>query len=207
MRMLFFLIIIIILIISSPIVINISILKDNKNDEIIIKFKLLYGLIKYKKEYPLVEIDLEEDKGSIKVSEETENNIKSGVQKEESKKYNIDKIIEKYREGTEVINKYRQPINYVLNKISWESFKWVTELGVNDAAITGLVTGIIRILKGNVVAFLNNNSINFESIFLNVIPNFNCESFKTRLNCIFSLKIGYIIIAGFKLIRLKYSRI
>jgi hypothetical protein len=191
--------------IFSSIKINIQILKDNKNDEIILEFKLLYGLIKYKVEYPLIEWKVKKKNVAVKVSEEVENNTSSSVVKE--KDFGIDYIIEMYRTGRSLFKKYHQPIDYIIENTTWESISWNTEIGLNDAALTGLSTGLIKIIKTNILFFLNSKKVKFKKIDLDSIPNFKSQHIKTSLNCIFSVKIGHIIIAGLKILRLRYLRV
>ncbi len=197
-------IIIIIVIISSPISINIKILKDKKNDELIVKLKLLYGLIKLKFEYPLFEVDLEENKINLKIQNDT--NLDRGIINEENNKFSVTRLAEKIKEGKVILKKYKRLSTYIVDHTNWEYFSWVSQIGMENAACTGLLTGILDILKTNFIIYLKNIGVNFEDIKIKTIPNFDIISLNTRLNCIFNIKIGYIIIAGIKLLKIRFIR-
>lgn len=197
-------IIVLIIIISSKIVFNIKFLKDNKNDEMIITIKLFHGVYTYKKEIPLIDLDVEDKKLKLEVSEESETNTTNGIINENHKKFDIETIIYKIRKAHKIFIKYYKPINYLINRVYWQSLVWRTEIGLDDAAITGFSTGLIGIFKGNILSFLYNQNIKFEKFNVKAVPNFESEIIKTSIDCIFSIKIGYIIIAGLKSIKIKY---
>lgn len=195
--------ILIFIIINLSIVIHVELLKNNKNDEIVIKLITLFGLIKVKKEYPLIDFKLEKNI-SIEVSEETEGNYKEGLINEKNKEIDLDEILNKITASMDNFIKYKKVGKYVSNKISWEYLFWETEIGFDDAGTTGLIMGLINVLKTNIFVYINNHEINFNNISINTIPNFNSKIIKTTLNCIFRIKIVHIIIAGLKFARIRF---
>ncbi|WP_432664834.1 DUF2953 domain-containing protein [Wukongibacter baidiensis] len=184
----------IILIFISSVHINIKFIKDDELNKVIIKIKTLYGLLRFKKE--LDEFNLttkkEEVKGGIDEELEVEVESDSASKKEDQADFiNI-------RKGIENMQKYKNVINYIIRKIDLHTFFWNTEVGFDDAALTGLSIGIINIFKSNVFVMLNNTSIRPNNICLKVLPNFNRQTLKTNIHSIFKVKLGHIIIAGLK---------
>ena len=68
---------------------------------------------------------------------------------------------------------------------------------MKDAAVTGVISGILWAIKGQLITLLRNNMC-CKQTNLTVVPYFNKQVFKTTLHCIIKVKIGYIIIAGIK---------
>ncbi len=201
-----FIIIIIFIIISSSITIHVELLKNNHNDEIIIELKALFGLIKLKREYPLISLKIDEEV-ALEISEETEGNFKKGIINEKNKKIELDNLVDKISSSMNLFKRYKGVGDYAIKKISWKTLMWETEVGFEDAAATGLIVGLINILKTNVFVYIKNNEIGFKKISLNAIPNFNSKIIKITLNCIFRIKVGYIIIAGLKFLKIRLKNI
>lgn len=185
------------ILIFMPVTISIKILKDNTNDKIILKSNTLFGLIKYKIEIPFVDLEMAKNKlPFIKLNTETKKNQdgpvtenKSRITFEEMKK--IKKRVEYF------LKHYSNVVGYVLEKLRSRYFLWITELGIGDAAITGMISGFFWILKGELMTIVSNN-IKCSKVILNVIPRFNEKIFKTTFHCIITIKMGYIIIAALK---------
>ncbi len=202
--MLLIILIIFAVIIISPITINIKMLKDNNNDEVIINFKLLYGIIKFKLEYPLINIEVNKKNINLKFKEERKSKIKSNLSKDNKQSINIDKLMSQLNSAKGIFNEYKDILNYILSRINWKLLYWISEIGTNNAASTGLITGLISIIKSNLVVFMNNRNYEFEKVRMDTAPNFKKLVFRTKLNCIFSIKVGYIIIAGLKFLKLRF---
>jgi len=108
------------------------------------------------------------------------------------------KIIDKYKKLYIRFEKFIVPfIKRIKEKIIIKKIYLNTELGTNDAAETAVITGIIWSLKSYAVTILANN-FDSSDIFVNVVPNYNIRTFKTSIDCIFSIKLGNIINAGLK---------
>lgn len=90
-------------------------------------------------------------------------------------------------------------------KINLYEFCWKTEFGTGNAAHTGILTGIIWSIKGVIVSSLGSRMNKFSGIQIKVNPVFNKRTFKTRLRCIFSVKLGNIILATLKVVVYKFK--
>lgn len=188
----FFIIFSILLFVS--ITIQIKILKDNTNDKIVIKFKTLFNLLKYKIEIPFIDLDMKSNGiPFLKLDTEVNNN----EDKEE-------KSIITYKEMQKIQAKlkrffqlYFHVLEYLRKNIKINYLLWITKFGTEDAATTAILSGFFWMIKGNLMAIIKNN-MQCNEINLNVIPRFDEQIFKTMINCIISIKIGYIIIATIK---------
>lgn len=191
----------IILIAISSVNINLKFIKQDEKNEGIIKIKMLYGLIKFKKEINEFKVTTKKDNGDVDEELEVEMKNDSGAKKEIDTDFaNVRKNIET---GIEAIRKYKRVINYIINRVNFHKLFWKTEVGFDDAALTGLAIGIINIFKSNIFVMFNNISFSPNNIYFKVIPNFNRETLKTNIHSIFRVKLGYIIIAGLKYLLLR----
>jgi len=199
----FIIILFLILLICSAIDIRIILFKDNCNDEIVIEFIALYGLIKYKREYPLLSLKLMKEDMPVELRQESEANFTNKHLNEDVNIFKLEDIIKKVKLSNKLLKKYNKVFKYIIRKVSWKILILETEVGFDDAAITGFIVGILNIINSNILAYLENKKYNFKRICLNAKPNFNSNVINMTLNCIFSLRIGYIIIAGFKFLKIK----
>lgn len=193
-------IILILLIIISSVKVNILVLKENKDSKIIIKVKLLYGLIRFKKELGAFEV--------TKTNKENDEDLKIKIKSDFWSKHEgyTDFInIEKIGDTVNTIRDYRDVIDYSIERTNFHRLFWKTEVGLDDAALTGVVAGIINIFKSNLFAILNSRKNRPKSIHFKITPNFNRQVLKTDIDCIFTIKIGYIIIAGLKYLWVKHT--
>jgi hypothetical protein len=95
-------------------------------------------------------------------------------------------------------------------KIEVDAFEILLEIGGEDAAETGLMTGAFWTLFGYTVARLFRIvTVNKDNIKIMVKPHFDREVFLCRFHCILNLKISHIIFTGYKflLMILKNRRI
>jgi hypothetical protein len=193
-------IILIILIIISSVKANILVLKEDRDSKVIISIKALYGLIRFKKELGSFQV--------TKTNKEDDEDLRMKIKSDSWSKHKgyTDSIdMKKIKNIIENIRRYKRVINYLIEKTHFHRLFWKTEIGLDDAALTGMVTGIINILKSNLFAILNNKKNRPKEIHFKITPNFNNEVLRTDIDCIFTSKIGYIIIAGLKILWIKYT--
>lgn len=90
---------------------------------------------------------------------------------------------------------------WLIKHIRCKRFIWKTRVGFEDAAATGLTGGMLWGIKGFLFSILR-RSINSGKCKaeISVTPVFCQQEIDTELDCIFTLPVGYIIIAGIRLI-------
>ena len=199
---LFLFLIVLIIIIYMPIYINIKVIRKNNNDNIELKFLFLKGLIVRSIEVPFIDI-INSNKG---MAVEMENKMEKGSgEKDVSRRESIisfNKILDKMRK----IEKFKDIIfkinKYLFDKIDIIKINWFTRIGLENAAVTGVLTGGLWSIKSYLISFITINK-NIKEIDINIAPEFNSNVFETSFDCIIKFKIAYIIIAGIKGLKLK----
>lgn len=83
-------------------------------------------------------------------------------------------------------------------KGSFKRFVWRTVLGGSEPALLGPAVGLIWNAKGIILGFLTNEYKFKKPPRLLVVPCFSGANWETMLDCIFEIKLGHIIVAGFK---------
>jgi hypothetical protein len=78
----------------------------------------------------------------------------------------------------------------------FQKFSWETRLGTGEAARTAIAAALIRGLQESLVAYLGSKYPFRNRPELAVFPDFESVGLETVFNCIFRIKLGYIIIAA-----------
>ncbi len=194
------LIAILLLVSLSSIKIKIKLLKDNSCEEIIFHFYALYGLIKYRMEIPFVEImNKSNSVAATEINSDIEITNKETVKQHKNREFSWRELETIYNKANLMYKRYRMGIRYINKRLVMEDISWTTEVGVSDAAATAITTGVFWAVKSNIVALLI-KKMSLKSYHVNVLPYYGADKFNTSLDCIITLKIGYIIIAGLKIL-------
>lgn len=80
------------------------------------------------------------------------------------------------------------------------NFRWITVLGLGDAAATAVATGASYAVTGLALGYLQ-QYIDFSKCKkhqLSILPSYDQAKLETDFFCILELKIGHIIAAGFR---------
>jgi hypothetical protein len=194
------------IIMFSSVIMEFQILKDKTNDEIILHIKALFGLIRYKYEIPLLDLIQNKDgKLALEVDEEIETEQSDDLLQEKKQLFDLFQIQEIQDRIDQLYNQYFDIANYIRKKILLSKLEWETEFGTGDAAITGILSGVLWGIKGNLFTILKRH-VRSKKISFNIIPYFDKELFKTYVHCIIQLKIGHAIIASIKALYLYFKR-
>ncbi|WP_088552634.1 DUF2953 domain-containing protein [Calderihabitans maritimus] len=90
---------------------------------------------------------------------------------------------------------------YLLGKVNCIRVRWVTEIGFNDPAVTGIAVGFLWGVKSYLYHhFRRVVKVDCVDPVIRVIPHFTGSRLQMDYHCIFAIRLGYIIIAGFKVI-------
>lgn len=85
-----------------------------------------------------------------------------------------------------------------LEKRGWfQKFYWSTRLGTGDVAETAFLYGMTWSIKSGILAYLTQKFRFVQKPVIEVFSNFQGKSLDTVFDCIFRVKLGYIIIAAF----------
>ena len=80
---------------------------------------------------------------------------------------------------------------------AFHRFVWVTKVGLGQPAATAVLFGALWGVKSGLVQALNHKFRFAQKPELKVIPDYQSLSLDTLFDCIFRVKLGYIIIASF----------
>ncbi len=84
-------------------------------------------------------------------------------------------------------------VNKTLHYITIDELAWKTTTGHENAAKTALNTGILWMLKGNVLGPLS-RKCKLKTVKVNVVPDFGRPAFFTSFTCILKIRIVHIMI-------------
>ncbi|WP_366922387.1 DUF2953 domain-containing protein [Metallumcola ferriviriculae] len=94
----------------------------------------------------------------------------------------------------------------LMRNIRCKKLYWQTEFGFRDASLTGLTAGSLWAFKNMVYQFMASNmKMNPRKDTLEVLPNFERPGFQLDFDCIVSMRLGHIIIAGSRVMLLVIS--
>jgi hypothetical protein len=155
------------------------------DDTFIITFSILRGIIKYRympKEKAILE-----------------------KEKEEKKKSELDGAYEKIRN---IIKVYRTFVKFKIRlreRLILKNLYINIDFGTGDAFYTGILSGVIWAFAGIIVSYISETFQTCERK-ININSKFSEKTIFGQLNCIFSVKIVYIILVTIKLLFEKFLK-
>lgn len=168
-------------------------LRNSSNDHFILTFYTLNGLIKFKYEIPLIDVDKE----GIKFKKYKEQGKKEKGLLEDNVKSSFSSLVERYKsircyyaENREFICKIK---DYLSGKLVLKKIDFRVEAGIGDAFYTGVFTGLLWILVGVITSYILTNVKTLEK-HVEVQSDFNKARFDVDLYCIFGIRIVHIIV-------------
>ncbi len=190
----------------SELNIGVLILKNGSQEELVFSIKALSGLIKYRLELPFIEIlkkGLVVD--DLPINSDIEVGKKEVIKDHKEKDISLEEMKNAYKKIKLIFIRYKKIFIYINRRIVFDKIAWATEVGTGDAANTAIVTGSFWLFKSNLFSLLK-KQVNLKDLTVNVVPYYEGEKFNTSFHCIFTLKTGYIIIAGLKILYSKIKR-
>ena len=93
----------------------------------------------------------------------------------------------------------------LLEQVPWEAkeLSWVTRVGAGDAALTGMVCGLLWAFKGTAFGVLAERMTFARRPVVRVLPDFQAVAFRTTFRCIVEARLGDIIRTGAGMLRRK----
>lgn len=179
-----------------PMYINLKISNENGKSIFEINIFMLKGIIKFSIDISLIKFFIKREEIVMKVVEKIEKSERG------DKIVTLKQIIELKEIIRLVKRSYKKRIvvktinNYMRKKIQIKKFIWMTRVGLDDAALTGIINGVLWGIKSSLVAFLFSEK-RIKQFQIEVIPVFNQNILETYFDCIIKFKLVYIIIAGY----------
>jgi len=195
-----------------------------KDDHFALEFSLWHGIIHYKLEIPLIKMQVVEKEktrrkislGSLlrpvlrpafKIRAELEGKGGKPVA-EEKKKVPIPgpaRLVELLLNAVRTFKKYYPVVLFMFERVKLSRFHWQTEIGTGEPSQTGILVGTAWGLKGFLLSLIYRLFAPGVRPVINIAPSYEKTCFNTFLDCIFEVRIGHIILTGFKMlvVRLK----
>jgi len=195
-------IVIICLLYYSKIYIALQYQRDGSNDYIAVHVYLFRRLLAYSMQVPMIEI------GDITNSFWLKSKIKAGKSQDETHIKREQRFITKtvkfymlhpgrlkriFRLVRYYTRLYCRVMNKIIHSLQCEQFQWKTIYGSEDAALTGIGTGMLWTVKSLMITRLKKQVIVTKKPIINVKPIFGQNSFKVDFQCIFSIRFGNVI--------------
>ncbi|MBU9714655.1 DUF2953 domain-containing protein [Evansella tamaricis] len=172
---------------------------DGKDDDLSVKFTLLFGLIKYKIKVPVLAID--DESPSVFYKEKRESALGT---KEMEEKFTLHRFLDDMKHFERFVKRvigFHTIVRKFMKKVSINEFYWKTLMGTGDAALTGSTSGFLWATKGNIIGIMANYMKLKSEPKIEVVPEFQQMTLKTSFKCMVSFRIGHAILAGIKVLR------
>lgn len=174
----------------------------NDNDHLKLEFKIWFGIIKYKKEIPLIKID--DNSPTLVVKGKTKLGKDEKTLNEDEKQIDKKDIFHTLNDAKELLQhvvKFHHIARNFLRKVNVKRVEWHTVIGVGDAAYTAVATGGIWAIKGSIIGIISHYMKLKEMPRMTVTPYFQYRVTQTRFRCMIHFRIGQAMLAGLKLIK------
>ncbi|QHM14478.1 hypothetical protein C7M29_02179 [Bacillus subtilis] len=192
----------IVLLLRMKIHVALEYLHAGDNDKLTLKITALFGLIRIKKTIPAIKVNKED--GTVDIKQKTESKMKKSSGKKKITQNDVQQSINKIEMLLHQVTRLRKISASFLAHLHITKLEWVTVIGIQDAAVTGVLTGAVWGVKGGIAAMLYDHLDFVNKPVYEVIPSFQVPVSKTHFQCIFFFRFGHAMLAAFKFV--KYGR-
>jgi hypothetical protein len=201
---LLFLLFLLLLISFTKLTVTLDLNHVGGNDQFKIKFRAWFGLLRYTINIPLVKID--DDGPNLILKQEQKAGSDNTANKGSEKEYKVtpeDALndISDIKEFVQHIVGLHKIIRRFLRKIKIKKLEWHSQLGIGDAALTGMLTGAAWAIKGGLIGLISQYMKLKTTPVVTITPEFNMFCSRTKLQCIFQFRIGQAMLAGIRFIK------
>ncbi len=179
---------------------DIRLSKQGNNDEVVFNITMLYGLIRYHYDLPILKF--ENMKKGLIVKVEKKKNVGMGTSRTEDSEAQVNKrkIDFWMREVHEILaatESFKIWMKRTLSRLSIVKLTWSTHFSVGDAASTAIATGIVWSAKTFIIGWLSYQVRMKNHPQLVVVPVFEDRpQFSTEIYCTAYMSCGYALYAG-----------
>ncbi len=173
------------------------------NDQMTVKLSAWFGLLRYTIDVPLISVDT--DTASIHVEEKTKvggGDLSKGKQKE--KDFSPKEIWQSFQDTYELVRHVvgmHEIVRRMLARVEVKQLEWHSNIGLGDAAHTGMIVGAGWSVKGGIVGFLSNYTDFQTHPVLSITPFFQQAVSQTLIKCMFRFRIGHAMLAGIRIVK------
>ena len=178
--------------------------RDGSNDYIKVEVYFMRRLLVYSMQVPMIEITkgihslwVESKIKTDENEDKTHTKREQRYIKEKMKFYithplKLKLLVKQVRYYTRV---YYQVLEQIIKSLYCEELCWKTSYGSKDAAITGIVSGMLWTVKALLLTNLQKKIVFKDKPVIQVNPVFGQTHLKVDFQCIFSIRLGNVITA------------
>lgn len=188
---------------------DVSFSRKGSDDYLSVRMTALKGLVSYKTEVPVIDIDRFFLEPILRLEADIEHVVSHPVEdKGMLVKIPVIMLMRNMptfiRQGFHYVERYNRALNKLVKSIRCHDLKWKTEVGLGDPAYTGMASGLVWGVKGLAYGIFRSSIGEMKSRPLfDVRPCFDAVCLRVDFRCIFDLRVGHIIIAGLKFVKMR----
>ncbi|MCY8533370.1 DUF2953 domain-containing protein [Bacillus vallismortis] len=192
----------IVLLLRMKMYVAVEYLHADDNDKLTLKITALFGLIRIKKSIPAIKVNKAD--GSVDIKQKTKSKVKKSSSEKKITFDDVQQSIHKIEMILQQVKNLRKISASFLAHLHITKLEWITIVGIQDAAVTGVLTGAVWSVKGGIAAMLYDHLSFVNKPVYEVIPSFQVPVSRTHFQCIFFFRFGHAMLAAFKFV--KYGR-
>lgn len=200
------------LIYISKIKVHLEYHRNQQDDRFFVNVALIKGLLEFKSEFTALDLEKKLVGMAVQVDSKIEAEMagaETDVKMDDSiplSYRNIKRAYSLFREFLYNLRLYKDVIIRLISFTNVRELDWRTRFGFGDAAETGIAAGLLWGVKSTVVQQIYRWTRASENIArLSVFPDFAGNSLNIDMRCIFDIKTGHIIIAGCKILIIRFK--
>ncbi|WP_224753411.1 DUF2953 domain-containing protein [Paenibacillus terricola] len=180
----------------SPIVLTTQMKKINLDDDLEVHIKALYGLVRLKWRMPV----LEWTNHGIKVRTEKDNMQGHDEQEEQMDAARVISLTNRLKMVIVQVEDAAKLVTKVLRKVKVEEWRWVTEVGTDDAMWTAMCTGMLWSVKTTAVGVASQLMQLVASPVIDVRPAYNRTCLASEWKFAARMRLGEAGIIGLRVL-------
>jgi hypothetical protein len=186
-----------VLILLTPLHIQITYRRIEDNDHLVVTVRAWFGLIRVKKEVPILRLHMDDIRPEIvaKVREEHEKHRDKMIDWETVQKWS-----DQYHYWLEQVHDLQPIIRQALRRVYCRQIEWNTVLGAGDAAATGVLTGLVYGVKSVIVSVFSHYLTMYTVPRISVQPLWDTKAVRTRFSCRLQFRVVFAAAAGVRIL-------
>ncbi|MDQ0231047.1 DUF2953 domain-containing protein [Metabacillus malikii] len=198
------LILLLIILLFTKVTITIQLRHVGDDDRFKIKARAWFGILRYTIDIPFVKVDENGPNLIIKQKQKVGKEKKNHKVKESKEKVTPEESFHFFHDVKAIMEHIvgiHKIIRRFLKKVKVKKLEWHSQIGIGDAAHTGVLTGAVWSIKGGVIALIRQYMKVTITPVVSITPEFNQICSRTKLECMIQFRIGQAMLAGIQFIK------